>query len=67
MAQKKLSYTEAFDKLQDILDKIEGGELDVDELTSSVKKASELIKFCKSKLYDTETEIEKVLEDLEEE
>jgi exodeoxyribonuclease VII small subunit len=67
MAQKKLSYNEAFNKLQEILEKIESGELDVDELTTNVKKASELIKFCKSKLYDTEAEIEKVLEDLEEE
>lgn len=67
MAQKKLSYNEAFNKLQDILDNIESGNLDVDELTLNVKKASELIKFCKSKLYDTEAEIEKVLENLEEE
>lgn len=67
MAQKKISYNEAYSQLQEILEKIESGELDVDELTKSVKKAAELIKFCKSKLFDTEAEIEKILEDLEEE
>lgn len=67
MTQNKTSYKEAFRQLQEIMQKIESGELDVDELTSNVKKASELIKLCKSKLYDTEEEIEKILEDLEEE
>ncbi len=65
MAKKKLSYNEAFEQLQQILSKIESGELDVDELTASVKKAAELIKLCKGKLYDTEQEIEKILEELE--
>lgn len=67
MAQKKISYNEAYSQLQEILEKIESGELDVDALTKNVKKAAELIKLCRSKLYDTEAEIEKILEDLEEE
>jgi exodeoxyribonuclease VII small subunit len=65
MAIKKTSYTEAFNQLQEILKQIESGEPDVDELTEKVKKAAELIKICKSKLYETEGEIEKILEDLE--
>jgi exodeoxyribonuclease VII small subunit len=67
MATKKTSYNEAFSELQDILTKIESGEPDVDSLTEMVKKAAELIKLCKSKLYETESEIEKILEDLEDE
>ncbi len=65
--KKKLSYAEAYTQLQDILHEVENGTLDVDELTVKVNKASELIKLCKGKLYETETEIEKILEDLEEE
>ena len=65
MATKKISYSDAFEQLNSILEKIENGELDVDELTANVKKAAELIKTCKSKLYDTESEVEKILEDLE--
>jgi exodeoxyribonuclease VII small subunit len=67
MAAKKISYTEAFIELQEILQQIENGEPDVDELAEKVKRAAELIKICKSKLYETESEIEKILEDLEKE
>jgi exodeoxyribonuclease VII small subunit len=64
MTKTKLSYKEAFAELEDILDKLENNELDVDDLTSNVKKASELIKLCKSKLFETESEIEKIIEEI---
>jgi exodeoxyribonuclease VII small subunit len=66
MATKKISYQEAYNELQSILSQIENDELDVDELTKNVKKASELIKLCKSKLFETETEIEKIIQDMDE-
>ncbi len=65
MTSSKLSYGEAFAELQSILTKLENQELDVDQLSAHVKKASELIKFCKSKLFDTEEEIEKILQEME--
>jgi len=65
MATKKISYSEAYNELTEILSKIESGELDVDDLAAQVKKATQLLKVCKSKLYDTETEIEKILTELE--
>ena len=67
MATKKISYGEAIERLNEILVKIESGELDIDDLTTHVKKAAELIKTCKKKLYETEAEVEKILQDLEEE
>ncbi len=67
MTQKKLTYKEAFSELENILTKLENNELDVDELTENVKKASELIKFCKTKLFDTETEVEKIINELDSE
>jgi exodeoxyribonuclease VII small subunit len=67
MATKKITYNGAFIELQEILKQIENGEPDVDELTEKVRKAAELIKICKSKLYETETEIEKILDDLDKE
>ena len=67
MTSKKMSYSEAFTELQSILSKLENQELDVDQLSEQVKKASELIKFCKSKLHDTEEEIEKILKDMDNE
>lgn len=67
MTQKKHTYKEAFSELENILTKLENNELDVDELTENVKKASELIKFCKAKLFDTEAEVEKIINELESE
>lgn len=65
MAKEKQTYEEAYNELQNTLEEIENGNLNVDELTSTVKKATKLIKFCKSKLYETENEIEKILEELD--
>jgi len=64
MAKKKLSYREAIERIEEILGKIEGEELDVDELAENVKEVSSLIKFCKDKLHKTESEVEKILEDM---
>lgn len=67
MAKKNQSYSEAFDELQAILEKLEQDEPDVDVLTKSVKRAAELIRFCKSKLHDTEAEVEKIISEMDDE
>ncbi|MBN2487089.1 MAG: exodeoxyribonuclease VII small subunit [Bacteroidales bacterium] len=67
MAVKKMSYADAFGELQEILKQIEDGGADVDKLTERVKRASELIKICKTKLYETESEVGKILDDLDNE
>lgn len=65
MAEKKLTFNEAIDELELILNQIEKGELDVDELSGKVKRASVLIKLCKGKLKSTEDEIEKIINEME--
>jgi len=63
---KDLTYGEAMTQIEDILEKIEAGELDVDELTDKVKRVANLLDICKKKLKTTETEIQKVIEGLDE-
>ena len=65
MTKKNLSYAEAVGNIEEILQQIETGELDVDELAEKVKQASELLKLCKGKLFQTEREIEKILKDMD--
>ena len=65
MAKKNLTYAEAVSAIEDILHQIETGELDVDELAEKVKQASELLKLCKGKLFQTEKDIQKILEDMD--
>ena len=66
MAKKTIGYSEAVNEIEKILQQIEEGELDVDQLAEKVKKATELIKLCKLKLRNTEEEVNKILEDSEE-
>lgn len=59
--EKKLTYTQAMKQLQDIVEQLEDNSLDIDELTEKVKKAQELIRFCRDRLYKTDEEIQKLL------
>jgi exodeoxyribonuclease VII small subunit len=61
---KDPTYGEAMSQIEEILDKIESGELDVDELTEKVKRVASLLDICRKKLKTTETEIQKVIEGL---
>lgn len=65
MAKKEQTYGEAMLELQEIMNRIEEEELDVDILLEEVKKAATLIKFCKDKLQKTNTEIQKILDKIE--
>ena len=40
---------------------MENDELDVDQMSVQLKRAQELIKFCKEKLTKTDEEIKKIL------
>jgi exodeoxyribonuclease VII small subunit len=62
---KDPSYNEAIVEIEEILQRIETGELDVDELTDKVKRVAFLLETCKKKLKTTEHEIQKVMDSLE--
>lgn len=61
---EQMSYTEAKKELTEIVTAIETGELDVDALTEKVKRATELILFCRTKLTHTDEELQKILNDI---
>ena len=62
---EKINYTDAFEELQEIVSRIEEGEISVDELSEKVKRAAQLIKICKSKLASTEEDVNKILKELD--
>ena len=53
-------YEEAFARLQEIVRKMEGGQLDIDQITAHMKEAQELITLCKNRLTETGKEIDKL-------
>ncbi|MFO7999695.1 MAG: exodeoxyribonuclease VII small subunit [Marinilabilia sp.] len=65
MTNKKLTYNEAITEIEEILQRMESEELDVDELSAKVKRVSELVRFCRDKLKNTEEEVEKVLKEMD--
>ena len=56
------SYEEAVAALQDILKQVENNELGIDLLAEKLKEAKMLIGYCKEKLYQTDQEIQKILD-----
>ncbi|MBO7313980.1 MAG: exodeoxyribonuclease VII small subunit [Alistipes sp.] len=66
VSKSKLSYTDAISELEAILQRLRSGELGIEELTTSVKRAKELIEICKGELTETKTELDKIINDTEE-
>jgi exodeoxyribonuclease VII small subunit len=65
MTKQQIKYGEAIAEIEKILGQIEQEELDVDDLTSKVKRVSELLTLCRNKLHTTEKEVEKIMKDIE--
>lgn len=60
--EEKLTYEKAVKRLEEIVKKIEGGEMDIDSLTANLKEAKSLVEFCKEKLTNVEAEVKKCLD-----
>ncbi len=58
---KDLSYTDALNELNEIAHAIDNESIPLDELAKKVKRASELIAFCRAKLRSTEDEVKKII------
>lgn len=61
MEKKEMKYEEALRQLENIVEKMENDELDIDQLSDQLKKAKKLVKLCKDKLTKTDAEIRKLL------
>ena len=65
MMEKTLTYEEAYDELARIAGEIENESVSVDVLAQKVKRASELITFCQTRLKSTEAEVNKIIAQME--
>jgi len=66
MGIQKITYKEAVSEIEEILNKIENEEFDVDELAEKVKRVSTLLKICKDKLMKTHEQVEQILKEMDE-
>lgn len=65
--EDEIGYAASMEELERIVREIEDADISVDELSEKVKRASVLIRYCRSKLHKTEEEVEEVLKQIREE
>lgn len=56
-----LTYENAMKRLEEIVAKIEEGNIDIDQLAAHLKEAKRLSEFCKDKLTKVESDIKESL------
>ena len=62
---ENITYAQAVERLEEIMNSIQTGGMDVDKLAVALKEASELVQFCRGKLYKVDEEVKQLLEDIE--
>ncbi|MBQ8734571.1 MAG: exodeoxyribonuclease VII small subunit, partial [Bacteroidaceae bacterium] len=60
------TYTTAIERLEEILRKVESGTEEIDNLYKLLKEADELIKFCRTRLYEVDEEVKSLLDSINE-
>ena len=65
MKQKQTDYDKAMFQLEKLVERIQGGQLGLEEMRGEVKSALELIKLCRTKLRDIETDLDQLLDEEE--
>ncbi|MFQ5525508.1 MAG: exodeoxyribonuclease VII small subunit [Thermoanaerobaculia bacterium] len=61
----ELTFGEAIAELEEILQRIEGEETEIDELAGQLKRAAGLLDVCRGKIRKAETEVQQIVADLE--
>lgn len=62
---KDLTYTQAVTELESILRAMQGESCNIDSLTAYTRRATELLRECRSRLVATDKELKEILADLE--
>lgn len=62
---EQLTYNQALAELERILAELRSDNCDVDRLAARTSRAAALLKLCRTRLTRTESELSKILEDLD--
>ena len=60
-----LSFRQAMDELEGILERIEGEEIDIDRLAEELRRAAQLLDLCRGKIRKAEVEVTQIVQSLE--
>jgi exodeoxyribonuclease VII small subunit len=64
-AEEPKGYSAALAELEHILRELDGEDVDVDVLGDRVRRASELLRFCRDRITNARFEVEQVVAELE--
>jgi exodeoxyribonuclease VII small subunit len=65
MKKKQTDYDKAMLQLEKLVQRIQDGQLGLEEMRGEVKAALELIQLCRAKLRDIETDLDQLLDEEE--
>ncbi len=65
MAEKKLTFESALKNLEEIVLKMEEGEISLDQSLQKFEEGIELVKYCEKSLQEADGRIEKLMKDSE--
>ncbi len=57
-----IKYEEALREIEEIVSRLENDEMDIDSLSTELKKAQKLIKQCRDVLEKTEQDVKSILD-----
>ncbi|HEX4494329.1 MAG TPA: exodeoxyribonuclease VII small subunit [Thermoanaerobaculia bacterium] len=66
VTEAPLSFREAMEELEGILERIEGEEIDIDRLAEELRRAAVLLDLCRGKIRKAEVEVTQIVQTLEE-
>ncbi len=63
MEKDKLTYEQAMARLEALVSDMENNELSIDHLCNTLEEVKTLLAQCRDKLYKTEEQVKKILDD----
>ena len=61
MSKRQITYEEAMNRLEKLVQSMEKNELNIDQLSEALKESQSLIKLCRNKLYKTDEQVKQLL------
>jgi exodeoxyribonuclease VII small subunit len=59
-----LGFRQAMEELEGILERIEGEEIDIDQLAQELRRAAQLLDLCRGKIRKAEVEVTQIVQSL---
>jgi exodeoxyribonuclease VII small subunit len=61
MAEKKIDFEQSLERLETIVEQMEGGKLSLEQMIKHFEEGSKLVTLCSKKLTEVEQKIEKLV------